>query len=283
MQWHWLSIRARLVRSGVARRCLAPALLSCGLLGCAVDPVLLTGEQFIVQQPAGQTPAGPVIILEAGAGDGPAKWADLQQQLATQAIVVSYDRPRKSADPMTGFAVARHLHQQLQAKGLPPPYLLVGHSIGGPHVLSFALQYPTETAALVLLDGRPKGFTEACLAAGGSLCDVPGWLHPTLPGWVSAEIKGLPATYQQHGDYRAMPDIPVLVLSADQPPPLSGETFMQVWRSQQQKQASWFKQGRYLLVKDSSHYIHHDAPALVANEILTLWRQVSLRPARPTP
>lgn len=250
--------------------------LSTGLSGCAIDPVVLTGEQVVVQQPAGNKAVGPVIVLEAGAGDGPAKWADLQQTLAQQAVVVSYDRPRRGSQPMTGVEVARNLRQQLQSRGLQPPYLLVGHSLGGPYVLSFAMQYPDEIAALVLIDGRPKGFAQACQAAGGRLCDIPAWLHPTLPDWVSAEVKGLPATYLQHGDYQSMPDVPVLVLCADNPPPLSDEIFMRAWRLQQQRQASWFKQGRYLLVKDASHYIHHDEPALVAREILALWRQAGV-------
>lgn len=247
-----------------------------GLWSCAVDPVLLSGERIVIKgNPT--VPNAPVIVLEAGAGDGPDKWQDLQDRLARSAIVVSYDRPRLGQVQTTGRDVAVHLRQQLLAKGLRPPYLLVGHSIGGPFVLSFAMQYPADVAGLVLIDGRPKGFAEACQQAGGSMCDIPAWLLPTLPGWVRSEIKGLPMTYQQHGDYKAMPNVPVLVLSADLPPPLSGDTFMQVWRRQQQLQAGWFAQGRYLLVKESDHYIHHSHPELVETEILTLWRHTLTR------
>ena len=242
------------------------------LSACAVDPVLLTGERFIVKGPTTAT-VGPVIVLEAGAGDGPDKWGALQDMLAQHSVVVSYDRPRLDKPVVSGADIAVHLRQKLQAQGLQPPYLLVGHSIGGPFILSFAMQFPHEVAALVLVDGRPKGFAQACQAADGTMCDIPQWLHPTLPDWVSAEIKGLPLTYRQHGDYSTMPDVPVLVLSADNPPPLAGETFMRVWRSQQQTQASWFRQGRYLLVKNSDHYIHHTHPELVQQEILALWRQ----------
>lgn len=247
--------------------------LTCLLLSsCAVDPVILTGERFVVKGQT-KTATGPVVVLEAGAGDGPDKWADLQDALAHHAVVVSYDRPRLEQAKVTGADIAKHLRQKLVAHGLKPPYLLVGHSIGGPFVLSFAMQYPDEVAALVLVDGRPKGFAQACQNAGGRLCDIPQWLHPTLPSWVAAEVKGLPETYQQHGDYSTMPKVPVLVLSADKVPPLSDKTFLSVWQSQQQKQASWFAKGRYLLVKGSDHYIHHDHQAFVENEILALVQQ----------
>jgi pimeloyl-ACP methyl ester carboxylesterase len=48
--------------------------------------------------------------------------------------------------------VARRLHETLIAADVPPPYLLVGHSLGALHVRAFAAAYPGETAGLVLLD-----------------------------------------------------------------------------------------------------------------------------------
>jgi len=44
------------------------------------------------------------------------------------------------------------LHRALHKSGVKPPYVLVGHSLGGLFVREFALRYPTEVVGLVLVD-----------------------------------------------------------------------------------------------------------------------------------
>lgn len=45
----------------------------------------------------------------------------------------------------------------LQSLGLPPPYVLVGHSLGGQHVQRFAQLHPDQVTGLVLVDALPLG------------------------------------------------------------------------------------------------------------------------------
>ncbi|EGM76600.1 Putative hydrolase or acyltransferase of alpha/beta superfamily [Rheinheimera sp. A13L] len=236
------------------------------LNACATDPAALLGEQFIVKGKG-----SPTIIFETGAGDNTRSWDELSKALSPHATVVSYDRQQSlSLKARTGKEIAHQLQQKLQAHGLQPPYILVGHSIGGPFALSFATEFPTQTAAVVLVDGRPAGFTQACEQAKGRLCDIPALLKLTLAPWVAAEIDGLEQTYQQHKDYQNFPDIPVVLFSATNPPPLSDDTFMRVWIEQQQLQAKKFRQGKLIVVPDSGHFIHQDYPELVSAEILQL-------------
>ncbi|RVT46001.1 alpha/beta hydrolase [Rheinheimera sediminis] len=236
------------------------------LSACAADPTALLGEQFIVKGKG-----SPTIIFETGAGDNTSSWRELSEALSRHATVVRYDRQQSlSLKARTGKEIAHQLQQKLQAQGLQPPYILVGHSIGGPFALSFATEFPTQTAAVVLVDGRPAGFTQACEQAKGRLCDIPALLKLTLAPWVAAEIEGLEQTYQQHQNYQHFPDIPVVLFSATNPPPLSDATFMRVWIEQQELQAKKFRQGKLILVPDSGHYVHHDYPELVAAEILQL-------------
>jgi pimeloyl-ACP methyl ester carboxylesterase len=72
---------------------------------------------------------------------------------------VLYDRPgigrsgpRRGTDALLASTVADELLACLHAIAAPPPYLLVGHSLGGLYVQAFARQYPRETAAVVLVD-----------------------------------------------------------------------------------------------------------------------------------
>ena len=51
--------------------------------------------------------------------------------------------------PRDARQIAAELHTALHTAGLRPPYLLVGHSMGGPYIRVFAAKYPQEVSGLV--------------------------------------------------------------------------------------------------------------------------------------
>jgi pimeloyl-ACP methyl ester carboxylesterase len=100
---------------------------------------------------------GPVIVFENGARLTLDTWSAVIAALPGDATVLAYNRPGygRSAPvdtPRTGEAVVTELRQLLAAKGLRPPYVLVGHSMGGLYMQWFARRYPQEVRALVLVD-----------------------------------------------------------------------------------------------------------------------------------
>jgi pimeloyl-ACP methyl ester carboxylesterase len=57
---------------------------------------------------------------------------------------------------------AQELHTLLQRAGIPGPYVLVGHSLGGLTVREYAHAYPTEVAGVVLIESmHPDSATHA--------------------------------------------------------------------------------------------------------------------------
>ena len=99
----------------------------------------------------------PTVVFESGFGATSLNWTHIQDALADQVHTVAYDRcglgwssPCRSQ--RTPAHVAAELHALLRAAGLQPPYILVGHSFGGLVMQRFALDYPTATAALLLID-----------------------------------------------------------------------------------------------------------------------------------
>ncbi|MEM9655671.1 MAG: alpha/beta hydrolase, partial [Actinomycetota bacterium] len=99
----------------------------------------------------------PTVVLESGLGGFSHDWSHLQPDIAVQTRVCSYDRAgygwSEDADsPLRSAEVATGLQRLLSNAGEEGPFVLVGHSLGGLHVRSFARQYPDEVAAIVLVD-----------------------------------------------------------------------------------------------------------------------------------
>ena len=99
----------------------------------------------------------PTIILEAGANGNTDMFHWIAEGLKKNMRVVRYDREGKwfsesSKDSIIPEFYARQLHKLLEKSGEKPPYILVGHSMGGPYNRIFRDLYPNEVKGLVFLD-----------------------------------------------------------------------------------------------------------------------------------
>jgi pimeloyl-ACP methyl ester carboxylesterase len=114
---------------------------------------------------------GPAVILQAGLGASSSSWATIAPTAAATTTVCAYDRAghgrSDEAGPQDGIALATDLHTLLERAGVSGPYILVGHSSGGPYVRVFAAQYPDEVAGMVLLDSQPDDAFRALPAYPG--------------------------------------------------------------------------------------------------------------------
>ena len=99
----------------------------------------------------------PTVVFESGIGATHLSWRGIQDEISTLTRTVSYDRAglgwsSPTRAPRTPSTLTRELHQMLDAAGIGPPYVLVGHSFGSLVVRRFALLYPQEVAGVVLVD-----------------------------------------------------------------------------------------------------------------------------------
>ena len=99
----------------------------------------------------------PTVVLEAGLGGMSSAWAWVQSETAEFTHVVSYDRAglgwsESDTDPKTAMLVAQRLRSLLRSANTTPPYVLVGHSMGGFFIRVFADLFPEEVAGMVLVD-----------------------------------------------------------------------------------------------------------------------------------
>ncbi len=107
----------------------------------------------------GENQGNPTAILIACGGCTSANWGWVQGALARYTRVVAYDRAGfgwsdVGPAPRDALQNVRELHTALGRAGIAGPYVLVGHSLGGPLARVYAGQYPDEVVGMVLIDPR---------------------------------------------------------------------------------------------------------------------------------
>lgn len=99
----------------------------------------------------------PTVVLEAAAPGWSLYWSLVQPEVAKVTRVCAYDRAglgwsERGPLPRTAQRMARELHRLLERAGIPGPYVLVGHSLGGFVVRLYHHEYPKDVAGIVLVD-----------------------------------------------------------------------------------------------------------------------------------
>jgi pimeloyl-ACP methyl ester carboxylesterase len=147
----------------------------------------------------------PTVVLFNGLGEISATWARITSEVSTTTRVCAYDRAGQgwsddTKSPQDGVTAARDLHALLAAAGEPGPYILAGHSTGGPYALTYAAQYPQQVAGMVLLDSSspeqmtsiPSYASQYALALRRGLAFLPTLTRIGL-GSLFSSGAGLPA------------------------------------------------------------------------------------------
>ena len=104
----------------------------------------------------------PPVVVETGLGDFSFDWALVQTRVSGFTRICTYDRAGYAwsdpgPKPRTFAQVNLELHDALEKLGEKGPFVLVGHSYGGPVIRNFASAYPHDIAGLVLVDSAFEG------------------------------------------------------------------------------------------------------------------------------
>src|SRR5687768_15970578 len=163
-------------RRGLARGLgvLVALSLSLALIGAIYETLAASGDAKAYPPPGRLVDVGgyrlhiqcvgtgsPTVVLDAGLGGMSLVWDLVQTEIGNTTQVCAYDRAGlgwsdPGPQPRTPGQIARELHTLLTNAGIPGPYVLVGHSVGGKNVRMFALQYPDQVAGMVLVDARSE-------------------------------------------------------------------------------------------------------------------------------
>ena len=193
----------------------------------------------------------------------------------------------EESTPRVGASIVIELHELLKHAGVRPPYVLVGHSLGGLYTSLYARTYPGEIAAVVLVDSSHPEQVERCQQyLPAKRCDpehYPWWvktLTRALPGVVKAEMTGAAETGRQIRAAGPLPPVPLVVISHGKPP--ADEPGMgQMWAALQQDLANESPHSTHIIARHSGHNIQSDEPELVIQTIKDLIRETRQRDAVP--
>lgn len=263
----------------------------------------------------------PVVVLDSGLGDTHLSWHKVQPEIARFTRVCSYDRAGlgysdASPRPRTSRVIGEELHQLLQAAGVPPSYVVVGHSMGGYDVRVYTSMYPREVVGMVLVDAshpdqenrfpaelkdmEGSWHREAQFIAYATPFGVPRFMGLCEAGAIERasdcngrtararldEIRAFAESAAQTASTGPFGDLPLAVLShdPDKPsndlPPDLARSVNGLWERMQEDLAHLSSRGKQTVAKNSGHYIQLDRPDVVIEAIRNIVDQAQQAPSK---
>ena len=173
--------------------------------------------------------------------------------------------------------IVEELHRLLIQLKISPPYVLVGHSLGGMYMEMYARTYPLETAGLVLVDPRRADFTVKCKEnLQADSCELPAWLLQLLPSPSVAEYRGAEMSAPLMAGAGSLPNVPMVVLTAYNGNPSFSPEQKALWLSDHQDLVREVPQMKHIVLQESGHFIQRDRPQVVINAILSVVQKARL-------
>lgn len=120
----------------------------------------------------------PTVVFESGLDvNGSLAWTTVHDSIARTTRACAYSRAGIMwSDPASSFdadSAAADLHAALLNSGESAPWVMVGHSLGGPYIATFTSRYPREVAGLVMVDAtHPDQFPRYQQVVGRSIAPV---------------------------------------------------------------------------------------------------------------
>jgi len=210
------------------------------------------------------------VVFENGLGGRIEWWKEVLPEISKDTTTFVYNRPGYGkSDPLStprdGSHIVEELRLLLQSKGLKPPYILVGHSMGGLYMQLFARRYPDEVSALILVDStHPKQLEGAGALEKQSLW-VRGIVGVMVTGSAKEELNLLSQTGREVLSLPTLQNKPVYVLSATEP--MQEKSTLADDANEKRKDIARLYPNSKQIWVDSGHGIPLEKPELVISVI----------------
>jgi pimeloyl-ACP methyl ester carboxylesterase len=247
----------------------------------------------------------PVVVIDQGQGlsiergfeQHPALgWTRIFQEIQESTRIIMHDRAGLGAsDPAPGprasAAMVEDLRAVLTAARARPPYVLVGHSVGGFNVRLFAARYPEEVAGVVLVDSSHPD--QVPKIAGLLPAETPGEssslraLRRTPDAALSSEAIDFRACAEEVRGIGSIGFKPLVVISQSPqalgPPGIPLATWERIrvaWAGLQDDLLGLSLLSRHVVATHAGHHVQAEEPDLVVDAILSVVREARATPRR---
>jgi pimeloyl-ACP methyl ester carboxylesterase len=205
------------------------------------------------------------VVLEYGLGSSKETWAPLLPVIDNFARSFAYNRlgTGRSGPAMknpTPKRIADHLHDLLTLAQMPKPWTLVGHSMGGANMLTFARMYPNEVRAVVLIDATPFSQPEAQRRLTPDVYRELNRLVSVAGGTPRDEFRAFASADQEFRQLGPFPKIPVYLLRATRADPGDSPEYLTWRKSAQHELAALSPCPVERDIADAGHFIQRDKP-----------------------
>ncbi len=215
----------------------------------------------------------PAIVLVNGAGGPLEGWHKLLPHLERLGAVLAYNRPgvgrsAKPVEPQTGDVIVRSLRGLLGHLRLSPPYVLVGHSLGGLYVNLYARSFPDEVTGVVLLDaaapedaGLVSEYSTAIQRAAQRLLDA------LLGSDELGEAEYVSDTVDLIRQAGPFPPVPLVVVTGGKPSRTTPRAVRVARADHQTGLVALSPLGRQVIAGRSGHFPQMSEPVVVVEAI----------------
>jgi pimeloyl-ACP methyl ester carboxylesterase len=169
--------------------------------------------------------------------------------------------------------VVASLRELLGYAGLEPPYVLVGHSLGGLYAQLFARLHPADTEGVLLLEAAHPDdhavMRQHETHFGKALSKLLAMPQALFKQNLHAELAWVEDTVRQVAGAGPFPPVPLTVITGGKTPPgfLMSPAAVGARRAHQQALARLSPLGRHVVAQGSGHFPQITEPALVVREL----------------
>lgn len=217
----------------------------------------------------------PAVILING-GSGPIEgWMRTYHDIAEHTRTLAYNRlgvggSAKPSSSQDGRAVVAALRELLQQLRIAPPYVLVGHSLGGLYANLFARLHYDEIAGVVLIEAsHPEDLainkTQGPIVKG--LNRLLGMFDRFFPARQWSETNYVEETAKQIAEAGPFPDVPLIVVSGGKRPPIMPEDAFAIRQRNQSAYARMNSRGEQRFAFNSGHFPQITEPEVVRQAV----------------
>jgi pimeloyl-ACP methyl ester carboxylesterase len=266
-------------------------------------------------------PSSPTVILESGIWGSSLDWQLVQSSIAPFAQVCSYDRAGygwsdKGPGPRSFDRLVNELKALLMTKGIKPPYIFVGHSLGGALVRYYHALYPDEVAGIVLVDSvseyEPPQFSSAFWGVSKALAALAPFgilrgLSKVIPSlssnqeWIAIrkekylachclKLQSLKTCFDESNTLdsgltllartkKTLYDRPLVIISRGRPR-LSQEKHEKMHEEHleaQKKLLSESSYSRLIIAENSGHWINIDQPEIIIEVVKSMINESDMK------